>query len=113
MTSTVRMVAVMASTTMSRFRWSASRPAPWWLCPLTADRRATSSWCAVHVRPAGDGGRGPADRADGNGRDDLLEERVPPLEGAVIAGAVPGVADVVPPVRDVPQPGAAREPPNC
>src|SRR5665647_2921608 len=108
MTSTVKMVAVMVSTIMSRFRWSASRPAPWWSCPLTADRRAPGSWCAVHVRPAGDGGRGAVDRADGNGGDNLLEEGVPAFQRAAVARVVAGVADIVPPVRDIP-PARRRE----
>src|SRR5665647_768074 len=42
--------------------------------------RRSGSWCLVHVCPTGDGGRGTADRADGNGGDNLLEEGVPAFQ---------------------------------
>src|SRR5450759_1267688 len=66
------------------------------------------SWCPLHVRPAGDGGCGTADRSDGKGVNDLFEELVPALQRAAVAGVVPGVADLVPPVGDIP-PARSRE----
>src|SRR5665647_659788 len=70
--------------------------------------RTFGSWCPLHVRPTGDGGRGAVDRADGNDRDDVLEEGVPAFQRAAVARLVVGVADVVPPVRDIP-PARRRE----